>query len=137
MKLIISGSRSMSGDPQFAWFCERMDFLVSNLRKVHVIVGCKESESRRNIISGVDQMGAKWARMRDHDITYVPADWDKFSRAAGPIRNTAMGKMGKALAAFPGYWKGDDGVGHYSPGTWNMIQTARKLGLQVRITRLR
>lgn len=44
---------------------------------------------------GVDTFAAQWAR--DNNVPYkiFPADWRKFGRAAGPIRNKQMLTEGK------------------------------------------
>ena len=51
-----------------------------------------------------------------------PAEWDKYGRSAGPIRNGQMAKAAEALIALlaPG-----------SRGTKNMIEQATKKGLKV------
>lgn len=45
-----------------------------------------------------------------------PADWEKYGKAAGPIRNQQMAEYGNVLLAF------DRGT----KGTKNMIETARR-----------
>jgi hypothetical protein len=56
----------------------------------------------------------------------VPAEWDKYGRSAGPIRNKKMADMADALIAI---WDGN------SRGTKNMIETAKKKGLKVFVHR--
>ena len=54
-----------------------------------------------------------------------PADWGRYGRRAGPIRNTLMVRAGADhVLAFP--------VGH-SPGTRGCIRTARQAGLNVQV----
>jgi hypothetical protein len=52
----------------------------------------------------------------------VPADWGRFNRGAGKMRNQQMADMGDALIAI---WDGK------STGTRHMIECARKKGLGV------
>ena len=72
--------------------------------------------------TGADECGRQWAIDRQIPVKMFPADWKSHGRAAGPIRNRQMAEYGERLVAF---WDGK------SPGTKNMIETARKLGLEV------
>lgn len=55
------------------------------------------------------------------------ADWKKYGRAAGPIRNKQMVKLGADLClAFPDHPKGRG-----SRGTWNCIDLAQQAGIPV------
>ena len=77
---------------------------------------------------GADVLGERYARDFGHDKEIMPAEWGKYGKSAGMIRNKAMAEyasdavFGGALIAF---W---DGV---SDGTRNMISTARRHGLKV------
>ena len=72
---------------------------------------------------GVDRLAREWAEERGLDVRGFPADWNKYGKRAGFIRNSQMLKEGKphAVIAFPG------GV-----GTKMMIAIARKEGIPVR-----
>ena len=59
-----------------------------------------------------------------HAVAYFPADWDKYGKAAGFIRNEQMAQNADALVVF---WDGK------SRGTKNMIELAAKYKLKVRI----
>lgn len=55
------------------------------------------------------------------------ADWKKYGRAAGPIRNKQMVELGADLClAFPDHPKGRG-----SRGTWNCIDLAQQAGIPV------
>ena len=65
----------------------------------------------------------------DYPLKIFPAEWDKYGKAAGPIRNEQMAKYASEadrgiLVAFP--------VGE-SKGTRNMIKLARQYGLEVEV----
>ena len=62
------------------------------------------------------------------EVEKEPADWDKHGKPAGAIRNQKMALGSKALIAI---WDGA------SPGTKNMIETARGYGLRVYVHRFR
>lgn len=61
---------------------------------------------------GVDQLGAQYATMKGIEIKEMPANWYKYGKAAGPIRNREMAEYADAAVVI---W---DGV---SNGSRNMI----------------
>ena len=73
---------------------------------------------------GVDTLGEWWAKSGEKDIPIqsFPADWKKFKKAAGYIRNAEMAKYADALIAI---WDGE------SRGTFNMIEEAMKNRLRI------
>ena len=78
---------------------------------------------------GADALGEKFARDNGYKLTLFPAEWDKYNRAAGPIRNEQMAKYAAEadkgiLIAFP--------IGE-SRGTRNMITLAKRYGLEVHV----
>ena len=114
-RVIIAGSRSFD---DYRLLSETMDKLLANKHLFHKItVLC-------GMARGADLLGARYAKSRGYNIRYFPADWDKHGRAAGIIRNEEMARNADALAAF---WDGT------STGTKNMIETAQRYGLAIRI----
>ena len=80
---------------------------------------------------GADACGEAYARLRSLPLKVFPAEWDKYGRAAGPIRNKQM--LLYALEAKPlviAFWDG------LSRGTKNMISQAEKADVEVRIVRI-
>lgn len=71
---------------------------------------------------GVDTIAGNWAKRKGIPVQEFKADWDKFGRAAGPIRNQQMLDEAKPelLLMFPG------GV-----GTRGMANLAREAGVKV------
>lgn len=66
-------------------------------------------------------------RLLNLPIEVHRADWSKYGRAAGPIRNKAMVNLGADLClAFPDHPKGQG-----SRGTWNCIDLAHQAGIPV------
>lgn len=78
---------------------------------------------------GADALASEWCRDRHAPWVHVteeahPADWEKHGKAAGPIRNSEMARLGGDLClAFP---KG-------GPGTWDMIRKANAAGIVVHV----
>jgi hypothetical protein len=75
---------------------------------------------------GADTLAAQVARELGYDAVPYPAEWDKYGRAAGPIRNQQMldeERINLVLAFH------DDLVG--SKGTKDMVKRALKAGIHV------
>jgi hypothetical protein len=74
-------------------------------------------------VGGVDRIAELWAKKQEgaRNSSY-PADWRKYGKAAGPIRNTQMVKEARAdrCLAFPGI---------RSRGTWDCLEKAAKAGI--------
>lgn len=113
MRIIIAGSRT------------------ATVQQVRFALGsCSWSGFATCIISGAakgaDQYGADWAREHQLAIREVPANWQKYGKRAGPVRNREMAAIADGLIAV---W---DGV---TRGTSNMIETAEDAGLRIFVYR--
>ena len=78
---------------------------------------------------GADSLAQQWAEALDVRTEPHPADWAKYGRAAGPLRNQAMADRlrGSSLAlciAMPL-------VGEDNRGTWDMARRAGQAGANV------
>jgi hypothetical protein len=111
MRTIIAGSRGITDYEEV-----RKAIIDSGFIITEVVSGACPT--------GVDPLGERWAYLNDIPVKRFPADWDKFGKGAGPIRNREMARYGEALIAC---W---DGV---SRGTLNMVQEARLKGLKVHL----
>ena len=69
---------------------------------------------------GADVLGERYANERGLAINIYPADWNRYGKGAGFIRNKEMAQNADALIAF---WDGR------SPGTKNMIELAKQHNL--------
>jgi hypothetical protein len=108
MKVIIAGGRN------FTDYLLLLEGVVeSGFDITSVVSGCAK---------GADELGELFARDMDLQIHRFPANWDKYGRAAGPIRNGEMANVGEALLAF---WDGK------SSGTKNMIEQATRKGIPI------
>lgn len=72
---------------------------------------------------GADSIAADCARALGLDVVTVPADWARYGRRAGWVRNVAMLKMNPVRVV--AFW---DGV---SRGTLHTITAARKRAVRV------
>lgn len=115
-RVIVAGSRSfVDGD----FLSSKLDKLLGRLGAETVIV----SGGAR----GADALGERYAATRGLVMMREPADWDRYGRAAGMIRNQHMSFLASHLVAF---WDGS------SPGTRAMIDMAKNDRLQVRVVKV-
>jgi hypothetical protein len=71
---------------------------------------------------GIDSIGEWWAKQNNIIVEVYPANWSRFGRGAGKIRNAEMALKAEALIAI---WDG------YSKGTGHMIDCARANNLKI------
>ncbi len=114
-RLIIAGGRDFDN---YEALEKAVDYLLSNISDEIVIV-CGKAR-------GADTLGERYAKEHGYKVLYFPADWDGLGRRAGIVRNEEMAQNADALVAF---WDGE------SRGTKNMIETAQKYKLLVRVKR--
>lgn len=70
--------------------------------------------------TGVDTGGEAWARSNGIPVKRFPADWHKYGRPAGPMRNGTMAAYATDLAVFDG-----------GKGTRNMYNMGKRFGLTI------
>lgn len=114
MKVIVAGTRKGIS----------YDSVVSALTFCWVNLGIKPTLIIQGGAPGVDAHARRWAQEFKIPIKEYPADWNKYGKAAGPIRNKEMVNEGDMLIAI---WNGT------SPGTKNIIKLAEDKGISVRI----
>ena len=114
-RVIIAGCRDFDN---YELLKERCELFLRDKTETHnvIIVSCHAP--------GADAMGERFAKEHVLPCEIHPADWAKYGRSAGPIRNAEMASCSDALIAF---WDGQN------PGTRSMIELARKKGLQVAV----
>lgn len=112
-RVIIAGGRLFN---DYTYLKESMDYFLQNIND-EIIVVCGKAR-------GTDTLGERYAKERGYTVHYFPADWNRYGKAAGYIRNEEMAKNADALVAF---WDGK------SRGTKNMIELANQYKLRVRI----
>ena len=113
MKIIIAGGRDFN---DYQLLCSKLDFLFQNV--VPTII-CGEAR-------GADSLGKKYALEHNLQVISFPADWEKYGKSAGYIRNEQMAKEADALVAF---WDGQ------SKGTKHMINIMKNLGKSVKVVK--
>lgn len=109
MKLIIAGSRDIND-----YNVVKKALVDSGYWKEHG----KSLEIVCGMAKGVDYQGLTFALKNSLIVHKFPADWDKYGKAAGYIRNKEMGDFADELLAI---WNGK------SRGTKSMIEYMQSL----------
>jgi hypothetical protein len=68
---------------------------------------------------GVDTLAERWAEQHDIPVTGFPAEWSRYGKKAGPIRNKEMAGYAEGLVAV---WDGR------SRGTKDMVRQWASMG---------
>lgn len=111
-RVIIAGGRTFKDYNRLSAVC---DYMLQNQSEIEIVSGTA---------MGADKLGEKYAQERGYKIVRFPAEWDRYGKAAGFIRNEEMAKYANALIAF---WDGR------SKGTQHMINLAEKYNLKLKI----
>ena len=114
-KIIIAGGRDFM---DYNLLKEKSNKILQEKKVTHKIViisGCAR---------GADTLGLRYASENTFDVEEYPADWDKYGKKAGYMRNVEMAENANALIAF---WDGK------SKGTKHMIDIATERNLPTRV----
>lgn len=112
MKLIIAGGRDFNN---YSLLKKTIDKYILGADKVEIITGGA---------MGADALGVNYSISMGIPIRVIKADWVKYGKSAGPIRNAEMATNATDCICF---W---DGV---SRGTASMINEAKKANLKLTI----
>ncbi len=117
-KIVVAGSRNYNNYNEAK---EYIDFCIREVRKENTLIilsgGC----------IGADLIGERYAIENGFKVERYPADWEKYGKAAGPIRNKLMAKDADYIICF---WNGQ------SCGTKSMINHAKQYGKPIKVKRI-
>lgn len=108
MKVIIAGSRDI----------EDINIVPKAMDRFY---GVNITEVVSGKASGIDTLGEIWAEANDIPVKSFPANWKKYGKAAGPLRNKEMAEYADAAVV----------IHNGSKGSLNMISEMKKLGKPV------
>lgn len=111
MKCVICGSRSIIDYEIVEKTIKESKFTITE-----VVSGCA---------AGVDLLGEKWAKQNDIPISKFPAEWEKYGKLAGYIRNKQMVDYVTPDGCVIAVW---DGI---SKGTVHTIKYAKEKGVKI------
>lgn len=90
MRAIVCGGRTLTDRD---WIFGKLDDVFFGQMPTILHGGC----------AGVDSIAGEWARSRGLPCEVYPADWNRYGRAAGPMRNRKMIRSNPdVVVAFPG-----------------------------------
>ena len=117
-RVVIAGCRDYNNYDEVKPY---IDFCLSDIKKENNIV----------IVSGgacgADAIGERYAEENGFLLEHYPAEWSKYGRAAGPIRNKKMAEISDYVICF---WD------EKSKGTQSMIDYAKKYGKPLKIRKI-
>lgn len=109
MRIIVCGGRDFTD-------CDIVEDVLDRLHEDERITQLIHGSAR-----GADTLAGAWARDRSIPVTPMPANWKKYGKKAGPIRNREMlNQSPDMVVAFPG-----------GRGTADMVEQARRAGVKV------
>lgn len=114
-RVVIAGCRDYNNYNEAK---EYIDYCLSEIRKENEIIivsGCA---------SGADAIGERYAKEKGFKVEKHPANWNKYGKSAGPIRNKQMAEVSDYVICF---WD------QKSRGTKSMITYAKECGKEVKI----
>ncbi len=106
-RIVIAGCRNYTNYTEAEKF---IDTCISNIRNENDIIIFSGGAQ------GADYIGEIYAKRNGFKIEYFYADWDKYGKAAGPMRNKKMAQKCDYVICF---WD------NKSRGTKSMIEYAR------------
>ena len=109
--LLIAGGRDFLNYDLLARRCAAYIAENCGVQEPTILSGCA---------SGADLLGEQFAREYSLECRYFPAQWEKYGRAAGPMRNRQMAQVADGAVVF---WDGQ------SRGTRSMIGYLRQMGV--------
>lgn len=115
LKLIVAGGREFADYPLLS----QQIMLLANQTYADRAVSIVSGMAR-----GADALGVRFAKEHSVHLYEFPANWDKYGKRAGFMRNEDMGRYADALLAF---WDGK------SPGSKHMIDFMKKLNKPVHV----
>lgn len=111
-KVIIAGGRDFNDYDLLSY---KLNRILKNKTDIQIVCG---------MARGADSLGERYAKENNYLIKEFPANWDKYGKAAGYIRNKEMAEYADACVCF---WDSK------SKGTKHMIDLATEQGLDLRI----
>lgn len=125
VKVIITGGRDFDN---YELFKETLNYLFGALAVKLIAGACDRgtltyARQDGTKVYGADGLTERYAAEFGYDFYPYPANWNKYGKAAGPIRNSEMIKTGAEVCI--GFWDGK------SKGTKDMMTKADNAGITV------
>ena len=115
MRIVISGCRDYCDYDEAKEYIDECLSDMGESKDIVIISGCA---------SGADAIGERYAEEKGFPVERYPADWKKYGKSAGPVRNRQMAEVCDYVICF---WD------EKSKGTKSMIDYAIKKNKPVKI----
>ena len=109
-RIVIAGCRNYTNYTEAKKY---IDFCINKIKNEYELIFISGK------CRGADELGERYAKENGYNIEYYPAEWEKYGRSAGPLRNKKMAEIADYVICF---WDGK------SKGTKSMIEKTKKLG---------
>lgn len=117
-RIIVCGGRDFADEDLFI---KSMDEILPQYEDVEIVSGHAK---------GADTFGERYAEAHGIPVAIFKADWKKYGRGAGPVRNKEMLEYAKQESpVIIAFWDGK------SKGTKNMIDQGTKANAKVHVVR--
>lgn len=117
-KVIVAGGRNYNDYINVKSYLYPLKIYCEN-NNLELVIVC-------GMATGVDSLGLRFAEENNLEILKYPADWNKYGKRAGYLRNYQMGEIADSAIVF---WDGK------SPGTKMMIDIMNNFNKTVKIVR--
>lgn len=117
-RIVISGSRNYNNYEEAKRY---IDICINRIKSEYNLIFVS------GVCRGADLLGERYAEENGYSIERYPAEWEKFGKKAGPLRNRKMAQIGDYFICF---WDGK------SAGTKSMIDFATALKKPIRIIKI-
>lgn len=117
-KVIVAGGRNYTDYLNVKSYLYLLKLYCENNNLELVIVS--------GMATGADSLGLRFAEENNLEVLKYPADWNKYGKKAGYLRNYQMGEIADSAIVF---WDGK------SPGTKMMIDIMNNFNKTVKIVR--
>ena len=114
IKVIIAGTRDFN---DYAFLKKNVDYFLQGINPNNEKIEIVSGNAR-----GADKLGERYAKEHNLPVKLFPANWDKYGKRAGYLRNQEMANYSDVLIAFSD---------EKSKGTKHMIDIAKKQDLTV------
>lgn len=116
-RLVVAGVRYF--DDYLLLSKEMDEYRTQYSNSLIIISGCAD---------GADKLGERYASEHNLTVERYPAEWDKYGKSAGPIRNERMAEVADAVIVF---WDGE------SKGTQSMIECAKRANKPCKVVEIK